>query len=284
MRKHLIYLLNVLYDIFIVMSKNLNESPVIRKNEEYMSRLENRANKLRERLNSYRRRWDPKTREYEYRHRSNNRRISDEKYEELRNQYYEARHKAQEISGRENLKVSSKVKDYIVAFIVMDKKQNPELYPDWLSLEVKEVWGEHITVKPHINLEKLLEERGGTRYINDIERRISLFLNRYFTNSARLDFKGATFRGLDDYIKNVFRKEIRPRIMKEVEDSDCIHSIVFRKRNYTYRGEIQIHPRFRDSYKCRWSSKNAIRREIKAILKEYGWIEGRNYTDSTQRD
>ena len=84
------------------MSENLNESPVLRKNVEYITRLENRANKLRERLYSYRRTWNSKTREYEYRHRNNNRRISDEKYEELRQQYYDARQKAQEIYGREN--------------------------------------------------------------------------------------------------------------------------------------------------------------------------------------
>ena len=267
------------------MSKNLNESPVIRKNEEYIQRLENRANKLRERLNSYRRTWNSNAREYEYRHINNNRRISDEKYEELREKYYEAREKAQEIHRRENVKVSSKVKDYIVAFIVMDKKQNSELYPDWLSLDVKEeVWGQHIVIKPYINLEKLLEKSGSTRDINGIERRISIFMNRYFTENARLDFKGATIRGLDNYIKNVFRKEIRPRIMKEIADSDCIHSIVFRARGYSYRAEIQIHPRFRDNYKCRWSSRGSIQRQMNAILKEYGWVEGRNYTDDTSRD
>ena len=267
------------------MSKNLNESPVLRRNEEYIERLEKRANKLRERLNSYRRTWNSKAREYEYRHRNNNRRISDEKYEELREKYYEARQKAQEINQRENVKVSSKVKDFIIAFIVMDKKQNPELYPDWLSLDVKEeVWGQNITIKPYINLEKLLEVRGSVGSINVIERRVSIFMNRYFTESARLDFKGATFRGLDNYIKNVFRKEIRPRIMKEIDDSDCIHSIVFRARGYSYRAEIQIHPRFRDKYNCRWSSRGSIQRQMNAILKEYGWVEGRNYTDSTQRD
>ena len=266
------------------MSKNLNESPVIRKNEEYIARLEKRANKLRERLYSYRRRWNPNTREYEYRHRSNNRRISDEKYEELNQQYSDARQKAQEIYGRENKKIASKVKDYVIAFIVMDKKQNPEIYPDWLSLDVEDSWGQNITVKPYVDLEKLLEKRGSTRDINGIERRIQIFMNRYFTESARLDFKGATFIGLDKYIKNVFRKEIRPRIMKEIADSDCIHSIVFRARGYSYRAEIQIHPRFRDKYMCRWSVRNTIEREIKKILKEYGWVEGRNYTDSTRRD
>ena len=266
------------------MSNTLNESPVLRKNEEYIGRLEKRANKLRERLNSYRRTWNPKTREYAYRHRTNNRRISDEKYEELRQQYYEARSKTLEIQNREDLKVASKVKDFVIAFIVMDKKQNPEIYPNWLSLDVEDAMGQNITVKPYINLEKLLEERGSIRDINTIERRIGMFMDRYFTESARLNFKGATFRGLDNYIKNVFRKEIRPRIMKEVEDSDCIHSIVFRARSYSYRAEIQIHPRFRDKYKCRWSSRSAIEREMKAILKEYGWVEGRNYTDSTQKD
>jgi len=266
------------------MSNTLNESPVIRKNEEYITRLEKRANKLRKRLHSYRRTWNPKTREYAYRHRTNNRRISDEKYEELRQQYYEARSKALEIQNREDVKVSSKVKDFVIAFIVMDKKQNPEIYPNWLSFDVEDARGQNITVKPYINLEKLLEERGRIGDIYTIERRINMFMNRYFTESARLNFKGATFRGLDNYIKNVFRKEIRPRIMKEVEDSDCIHSIVFRVRSYSYRAEIQIHPRFRDKYKCRWSSRNTIEREMKAILKEYGWVEGRNYTDSTQRD
>ena len=266
------------------MSKNLNESPVIRKNEEYIARLEKRANKLRERVYSYRRTWNPKTREYEYRHRNNNRRISDEKYEELRQQYYDARLKAQDIYARENKEVASKVKDYIVAFIVMDKRQNPEIYPDWLSLDVEDVTAQSIVVKPYINLEKLLEERGSTGSINVIERRISMFMNRYFTDASRLDFKGATFRGLDNYIKNVFRKEIRPRIMNEIADSDCIHSIVFRARGYSYRAEIQIHPRFRDKYNCRWSSRGSIQRQINAILKEYGWVEGRNYTDSTRRD
>jgi hypothetical protein len=266
------------------MSKNLNESPVIRKNEEYIARLEKRANKLRERLYSYRRRWNPKTREYEYRHRSNNRRISDEKYEELSQQYSDARQKAQEIHGRESKKIASKVKDYVIAFIVMDKKQNPELYPDWLSLDVEDSWGGNIIIQPHIDLEKLLEEKGNTNMVRPIERRINMFIQRYFTETVRLDFKGPIYKGIDNYIKNVFRKEIRPRIMKDIDDSHCIHSIVFRVRNRTYAREIQIHPRFRDKYMCRWSVKNAIEREVKKILREYGWVEGRNYTDSTRRD
>ena len=270
--------------VFIVMSKNINESPVIRKNEEYIERLEKRANKLRERLYSYRRTWNRKTQEYEYRHRSNNRRISNEKYEELSQQYHDARQKAQEIQGRESKKVASKVKDYVIAFIVMDKKQNPELYPDWLSLDVEDSWGQNIIIQPYIDLEKLLEEKGNDNMVRPAERRINMFIQRYFTETVRLDFKGPIYKGIDDYIKNVFRKKIRPRIMKEVSDSHCIHSIVFRVRNRTYSREIQIHPRFRDKYMCRWSVKNAIEREIKKILREYGWVEGRNYTDSTRRD
>lgn len=266
------------------MSNNLNESPVIRKNEEYIERLEKRANKLRERLYSYRRTWNRKTQEHEYRHRSNNRRISDEKYQELSQQYYDARQKALEIQGRESKKVASKVKDYVIAFIVMDKKRNSEIYPDWLSLDVEDLRGGTIIIQPYIDLEKLLEEEGNTKMLGTINRRINTFIQRYFTDAVRIDSKGPIFKGIDNYIKNVFRKKIRPRIMKEIDDSHCIHSIVFRVRNRTYSKEIQIHPRFRDKYMCRWSARNAIEREIKKILREYGWVEGRNYTDSTSKD
>ena len=266
------------------MSNSLNESPVLRKNVEYINRLENRANKLRERLYSYRNTWNPKTQQYEYRHIKTNRRITKEKYHELREKYYEARNKTYEIANREDVKVASKLKDIIIAFIVMDKKLNPKIYPNWLSLEVGEPNSRSIVVSPYVNLEKLLEEEGNVRDISTIEYRIIRFSKTYLSDNVNLDFKGAVFRGLDNYIKNVFRKVIRPRIMKEVEDSNCIHSIVFRARNRTYRGEIQIHPRFRDEYRCRWSSRNNIEREIRKILREYGWIEGRNYTNSTQRD
>lgn len=50
------------------MSKNLNESPVIRRNEEYIERLEKRIQKLRDRLDAYTMDWSSD--EPVYRHRT----------------------------------------------------------------------------------------------------------------------------------------------------------------------------------------------------------------------
>ena len=264
------------------MSKNLNESPVIRRNEEYIERLEKRMQKLRDRLDSYRRYWGRD--ETVYRHRTTNRRMSEEKYKQLQQEYYDLHRKIIQVKGRENEKVASIVAPYVTAYIVMDKRQNPDSYPDWLSLKVEdEMYGHTIRLQPYIDLEKLLEEKGDLHKITDIYHRINRFVNRYFTDSARLDLRPKVISGIDDYIKNVFRKQIRPRIMNEVKDSECIHSIVFRVKG-DYRKDIQIHPRFKDSYNCRWSSRSQIHRDLKKILEEYGWVEGRNYTDNTGRD
>ena len=264
------------------MSKNLNESPVIRRNEEYIERLQKRLEKLRDRMDSYRRDWSSD--EPVYRHRTTNRRMSEEKYKQLQQEYYDLHRKLIHVRGRENERVASIVAPYITAYIVMDKRQNPDSYPDWLSLKIDdEMYGHTIRLQPYIDLEKLLEEKGDLHKITDIYHRINRFVGRYFTDTARIDLRPSVMPGIDDYIKNVFRKQIRPRIMKEVEDSECIHSIVFRVRN-TYKKDIQIHPRFKDSYNCRWSSRSQIQRDLKKILEEYGWVVGRNYTDSTGRD
>lgn len=264
------------------MSKNLNESPVIRKNEEYIERLKKRLEKLRDRKNSYRRDWSSD--EPLYRHITTNRRMSAEKFNQLSQEIYDLHRKLITIQGRENEKVASKVVPYITAFIVMDKRQNPDSYPDWLSLKIEdEIYGHTIRLQPYIDLEKLLEDEGDLRKITSIFHRINRFVNRYFTDSVRIDLRPKIISGIDDYIKNVFRKQIRPRIMNEVEDSKCIHSIVFRVKN-DYRKDIQIYPRFKDSNNCRWISRRQIHRELKKILKEYGWVEGRNYTEDPSRD
>lgn len=264
------------------MCKNLNESPVIRKNEEYIERLKKRVEKLRVRIDSYERDWSSD--ELLFRHKTTNRRISGEKYEQLTKEYYNSYKKLRTIQGRENEKVASKIVPYITAFIVMDKKRNPDLYPDWLSLKIEdEVYGHTIRLQPYIDLEKLLEDEGDLRKITNIFHRISRFVDRYFTDSARIDLRPKIISGIDDYIKNVFRKQIRPRIMNEVEDSKCIHSIVFRVKD-DYKKDIQIYPRFKDSNNCMWSSRRQIQRELEKILKEYGWVEGRNYTEDPSKD
>lgn len=264
------------------MSKKLNESPVIRRNEEYIERLEKRVKKLRERLNSYRMDWGGDG-EF-YRHRTTNRKMSREKYMQLRHDLYELHRKLREVETRESEKVANKVAPHVTAFIVMDKKRNPDLYPDWLSLKIEDkLYGNRIKIQPYIDIEKLLEEKGDTHILNRIFGRIDNFVKRYFTGAATLEMSPKVFLGIDDYIKNVFKKEIRPRIMREVQNSECIHSIVFRVRG-NYRKDIQIHPRFKNSHNCSWSSRSQIRLAIRKILEEYGWVRNDNYTDDTSRD
>lgn len=270
----------------MIMSKNLNESPVIRRNEEYIERLEKRLKKLRNRRNSYRMDWSSD--EVIYRHRTTNRRMSAEKYDQLSREYYDLHQKLSQIKFRENEKVASKIVPFVTAYIVMDKKRNPDLYPDWLSLKIEDkVYGHRIKIQPYIDLEKLLKEKGSTKIINNIFGRIGTFLNRFFSDAAIIERLPKIYLGIDDYIKNVFRKEIRPRIMDEVEKSDCIHSIVFRTRDDGV-GDIQIYPRIKSSlgdngYNCKYSTYQ-IQRDLRKILEEYGWVRYDNYSDDTSRD
>ena len=263
----------------MIMSENLNESPVIRRNEEYIERLEKRRKKLRDRLDSYIMHWGDDG-EY-YRHRTTNRRMSKEKYMKLRHDYYELHRKLREVETIENEKVVSKIVPLVTAYIVMDKKRNPDLYPNWLSLKIEDkLYGNRIKIQPYIDIEKLLEEKGNLHRITHTFSRIDRFVKRYFTGAATLEMSPQVFLGIDDYIKNVFKKEIRPRIVREVQNSECIHSIVFRVRG-DYRKDIQIHPRFKSD--CMWSSRSQIRLAIRKILEEYGWVRHDNYTDDTSR-
>jgi len=266
------------------MSKLLNEMPVLKKNQDYVKRLENRANKLRDRLYSYRWKWDEKV----YRHKTTNRKMSKEKYNELQQQYHEANQKVYDIANRERSKIANKILDYVTAILVMDKRQNPSLYPDWLSFNLPDTSNNNIryyhTITPIIDLESALKtEDNWNRMTRNVTDRLQLFLKRYFPDDVNIEFSKPVIKGIDDYIKNVFRKEIRKRI-KDIDTKNCIHSIVFRVRD-SYSREVQIHPRWRDKYPCySWNTTRDIEKEMKAILREYGWIEGKNYTDSTRRD
>lgn len=263
----------------------LNEMPILKVNQDYIDRLEKRAKKLRDRLYSYRWDWDEKV----YRHRTTRRRMSKEKYTELENQYREAHQKVYDIANRERGKITSTAADYASAFIVMDKRQNPSLYPDWLSFsfpdEKENIYrGSRYQITPIIDLEEALKtDDNWNRVVSNATNRLNNFFKRYFPNEASVSVGKHIIKGIDRYIKDVFRKEIRKRI-KDIDTNNCIHSIVFRVRN-SYDREVQIHPRWRDKYPCySWNNQREIENEMKKILREYGWIEGRNYTDSTRRD
>jgi len=266
------------------MSEQLNEMPVLKVNQDYIDRLEKRSIKLRDRLHSYRWRWDEEV----YRHRTTNRKMSKEKYDELQKQYNEANRKVYDIANRERSKIADTAFNYAAAFLVMDKRQNPSLYPEWLSFSFPDSKNQdrrgYHEVIPYIDLEKALQTNDNwNRVVNRATDRLNQFFKRYFPNEANINISSATISGIDDYIKKVFKKEIRKRI-KDIDTRNCIHSIVFRVRS-RYTKEVQIYPRWRDNYPCySWNTQGEIEREMKNILREYGWVEGRNYTDSKQRD
>ena len=264
------------------MSEQLNEMPILKVNQDYIDRLDKRAKKLGDRLRSYRYDWEEEV----YRHHKTRRRMSKEKYGELQRQYQDAYNKVYDIARRERTKIADKVMDYMSAIIVMDKRQNPSLYPDWLSFIFPEDndTKRYRWIKPSIDLEKALKTRDNwSRITNTAVNRIQLFTKRYFPKDAEIQFEKPSIKGIDSYIKNVFRKEIRKKI-KDIDPNNCIHSIVFRVRD-SYNKEVQIHPRWRDKYPCySWNKQQEIENGMKSILEEYGWKEGRNYTSSTSRD
>ena len=265
------------------MKSTIKESPVLKINQSYIDRLSKRVEKLRKRFHSYRRDWSKD----EYRHRTTNRRITREKYDEIRKEYENANSKLYSVANRERAKINQKSLGYITAFIVMDNKQNPSLYPEWLSFRIPEsvegVRGGRINITPVIDLYEFLKSKDNSKRVDNVESRISLFMRRYF---PQVDFTihSVEYKDFDKYIKTVVNKEIKPKI-KEIDTSKCLHSLVFRVRHSRYRKEVQIYPRFRDTYPCyTWSKKNTLENDIKQVLRDYGWINGVNYTTSTSRD
>ena len=267
------------------MSEQLNEMSVLKVNQDYIDRLDKRVKKIKDRLYSYRWQWEEKV----YIHKTTNRKISREKYDELQKQYRTANQKLYDTVRRERNKSTSTVIDYASSFIVMDKRQNPSLYPDWLSFNFPDVKkntsrSDPYSITPTIDLEKALQTDGNwARTTNIIDNRLNSFFRRYFPQEASIVIKRHVISGIESYIKNVFRKEIRKRI-KDLDTHNCIHSIVFRVRK-SYNSEVQIHPRWRDIHPCyTYSVQREIENEMKKILSEYGWKEGVNYSSSTQRD
>lgn len=222
-----------------------------------------------------------------------------------RQDYYNDLYDTLQHSGTERMSIARilnnrkghSLKDYVISFIVMDKKGNPSLYPDWVSFKLDEI-GYHgaINVQPFIDLNEMLQQKGDVSYVAEIIRRVEKFWKRYLDNEVAVNFKKINYVGLDDYVKNVFRKEIKDRVNSELDPKGCVHSLIFKQpdSSSTWRQRIQIVPRFRkfdfwstnerDQFCRRDFNQYGFKRELKALLSEYGWIEGKNYTDSYEKN
>lgn len=196
-----------------------------------------------------------------------------------------------------NQRKGHSLKDYVISFIVMDKKGNPSLYPDWVSFELDDI-GYHgvINVIPYIDLNKMLQQKGDVNKVADIIRRVEQFWKRYLSNEVGINFRKINYTGLDDYVKNVFRKEIKDRVNSELDPKGCVHSILFKQPDSSslWRHKIQIVPRFKKydywstdekAQFCRRDfSEYGFKGKLKTLLSEYGWVEGYNYVDRYEKD
>ena len=189
------------------------------------------------------------------------------------------------------------LKDYVISFIVMDKKGNPSLYPDWVSFKLDDI-GHYgvINVIPYIDLNEMLQQKGDVNKVANIIRRVEMFWKRYLSNEVGINFRKINYVGLDDYVKNVFRKEIKDRVNSELDPKGCVHSLIFKQpdSSSTWRQRIQIVPRFKKydywstdekAQFCRRDfSEYGFKGKLKTLLREYGWVEGHNYVDRYEKD
>ena len=228
---------------------------------------------------------------------SGNRMKRQDYYVNLYDTISNARDEMRYINRLLNQRMGHNLKDYVISFIVMDKKGNPSLYPDWVSFKLDDI-GHYgvINVIPYIDLNEMLQQKGDVNKVADIIRRVEMFWKRYLSNEVGINFRKINYTGLDDYVKDVFRKEIKDRVNSELDPKGCVHSILFKQPDSSslWRHKIQIVPRFKKydywstdekAQFCRRDfSEYGFKGKLKTLLNEYGWVEGKNYVDRYEKD
>jgi len=228
---------------------------------------------------------------------SGNRMKRQDYYADLHETLGNARDEMRNINRILSQRKGHSLKDYVISFIVMDKKGNPSLYPDWVSFKLDDI-GYHgvINVIPYIDLNEMLQQKGDVNKVADIIRRVEQFWKRYLSNEVGINFRKINYIGLDDYVKDVFRKEIKDRVNSELDPKGCVHSIIFKQpdSSSTWRQRIQIVPRFRKfdywdrDEKAQFCKRDfgqySFKGKLETLLSEYGWIEGANYIDRYEKD
>ena len=186
-------------------------------------------------------------------------------------------------------------------FIEKHSKNNPTLYPDWLTFNFYEVsYGDLIT-QPVVDIEKLLKSGDKLSIAKNTRNLLERIWNRLLNSDAyrsysdsslnqvkpKLRFTNVKFDDWNYYMKNVVNKQIKPSIKNIPRAKECVHSIIFRFRGGIDYIEIQIHPRFRkdctDNYWSRFNTYD-FKNQMKDVLADYGWKLNINYSDSTWKD
>lgn len=185
-------------------------------------------------------------------------------------------------------------------FIERHRKNNPSLYPDWLTFNFYEVRYGDLIAQPVVDITKLLNSGDRLNIAKQTRGLLEIIWNRLLDSDRyrrynvlddqiqpKLRFTNVKFEDWNSYMKNVVNKEIKPAIKNIPRAKECVHSIIFRFRGGIDYIEIQIYPRFKkDCTEYYWSRFNTsdFKSSMSDVLLNYGWKKGINYSDSTWRD
>jgi len=232
--------------------------------------------------------WDNRGKRYPYKDRNTGKRYTEKQYLAVREKFYDLDNKVREIELNKRKELASKLEGLVTAFIVMDKRQNPEIYPDWLSFEVNATYG-GIDYNPYINWEKWTStDRPNTREnIRNIRWRVERFWALYVRPEISVSLNSSNYPRFEPYgafqafMKDEVNKKLKPKLKSLY--GRTLRSLIFRMRE-NGRFIIQIQPRLnRETYRS-WSYEREIEKTIKNFLSEYGLKENQHYEFSGDRD
>jgi len=234
------------------------------------------------------RNWNNRGKRYPYIDRETKKNYTEKQYLKIREKFYDLDSRVREIEQNKRKELAKKLEGLVTAFLVMDKKQNPEIYPDWLSFEIDATYG-GIDYNPYINWEKWTStDQPNTRYIiTGIRRRVERFWYLYVQPEISVSLNSSNYPRFEPYgafrafMKDEVNKKLKPKLKSLY--GRTLSSLIFRMRE-NGRFIIQIQPRInRNTYRS-WSYEREIEKTIRNFLSEYGLKENQHYEFSGSKD
>ena len=232
--------------------------------------------------------WYNRGKRYPYKDRETGKGYTQKQYFKIRDKFYDLDRRVRDIELNKRKDLATKLEGLVTAFLVMDKKQNPEIYPDWLSFKINATYG-GIDYNPVINWEKWTSDENPRTYypIQDIRRRVQKFWDLYIQPEIRVSLNSSNYPRFEPYgafqsfMKDEVNKKLKPKLKQLYVRT--LRSLIFRMRE-NGRFIIQVQPRLdRETYRS-WSYEREIEKTIKNFLSEYGLKEDRHYEFSGRKD
>ena len=232
--------------------------------------------------------WYNRGKRYPYKNRETGKGYTQKQYFKIRDKFYDLDNKVREIEMNKRKDLATKLEGLVTAFLVMDKRQNPEIYPDWLSFKINPTYG-GIDYNPYINWEKWTSsDTPRTRErIRNIRYRVERFWNLYVQPEISISLNSSNYPRFEPYgafqsfMKDEVNKKLKPKL--KALYGRTLRSLVFRMRE-NGRFIIQIQPRLdRNTYRS-WSYESRIEDTIKEFLSEFGLKQHQHYEFSGDRD